>query len=201
MTNYEKINNETGEITSAIKYLVGSPAEYRFNGQTGNFQYGADTVLSDKNGKALKTFSCIPIAVRMFSDNLFGRNKMDNWVEVFFVDERNRLSHIMLNNSSYNEFLSMTEKLFYDDIELTTSVLTFTPEKIESSKSGEKLSWYACKCTAEPADLLAVQALQDFSQSVPIYAKRTITGTSVCHISTPSYQPPAHLLNNTVELN
>lgn len=191
---YEAIQENTGKVISKILYRTGKPVEYRFNGQTGTFQQGADKILTDEKGKNVKSFSFIPVAWRMFEENLFANNKKDNWVELFFVDDKSRLSHLLLRNSSYNEFTKLDDELFYENIKLNECVLTLEPFKIEAIKSGEKVTWFACKCTIEAADAQQVQMLKAFVEDFPVFAERTLTATAVHVLISPDYRLPVPTL-------
>ena len=130
----------------------------------------------------------------MFEENLFERGKKENWVELFFVVDQNRLSHILLNNSSYNEFTKIDDELFYKNIKLNECVLTLEPFKIESTKTGEKLTWFACKCTIEAAQTQQVETLKDFVKDFPVFAQRTLTNTAVHQLTSLTYRPPVPTL-------
>lgn len=193
MKSYQFLDENTGEIKNRFKYFPARPAEYRFDGGNGNFLYD-ETPLTDEKNKPLKEFSLIPIVWRVFDENLFGRGKNDTWVELFFVDSKNRVSHIMLNNSSSREFLGMSSKLYYEDLQLSQIVLTLTPEKVEKEveKEGkkQKYTWYIAQCTFTPADPETVEMFQEFARDFPIYAERTLTSTAVYRFKSDLFHIP-----------
>lgn len=182
MKSYQTVDETTGEEKSLIKYFTARPAEYRFDATDGVFKY-QETVLLDEKGKPLKEFSFIPIVWRIFEENLFGRGQNDQWVELFFVDGKNRLSHIMLNNSSVREFLKLSSELFYEDLELSQILLTLEAEKVEKELDKEgtkkKFTWYVAKAHFVKAETETVEMLQEFAKDFPIYAERTMTSTAV----------------------
>lgn len=83
-----------------------------------------------------------PIAWRIFEENLFARGRKETWAELFFVDEKDCVSSIMVNNTTLEELRKLAENLFYDDIKLSDIVLTIKPEKAENEREGQKRTWY-----------------------------------------------------------
>lgn len=188
--SYQFVNEETGEIQSRFKYLEGRPKQYRFNGQNGQFNINGEKILSDDKGKPMKSFTITPMAWRVFEENLFGRGRKDLWAELFFVDDRNCVSSIMLNNTSLQELLSLESELFYEDISLSEIRLTMTAENITSEKSGQKLSWYITRLTWETTPKDEVQALSEFATDNRVYREDTMTGTAVYRFKSPNFYVP-----------
>lgn len=179
LRKYQTVDEATGEVIDLIKYLEGRPKQYRFNGQNGQFNINGDKVLTDEKGKAVKSYTIIPVAWRVFEENLFGRGRKDRWVEVFFVDERKCLSTIMFNNTTLEEFMKLESELFYDDVTLSEVCLTITPEQITSEKSGQKTAWYIGRMSFQPAPREVVKMYREFAQDYRIYRADTLTSTAV----------------------
>lgn len=189
LKSYQKLT-EDAEIVSIFKYLPGQPKQYRFNGQTGQFNQNGDRVLNDEKGKALKSFTITPMAWRVFEENLFGRGRKDLWGEFFFVDGKNCVSSIMLNNTSLQELLDLASELFYEDMTLAQIRLTMTAENLTGEKNGQKTSWYITRLTWEMAPKEEVQRLADFAADYPIYRADTLTQTAVYRFKSESFYLP-----------
>lgn len=188
----EKINPETGEITlePKYKYIIGAPKQYRFNGQNGQFNMNGEQILLDGKNKPISEFSLQPIAWRIFEENLFGRGRKETWAELFFVDERNRMASIMVNNTTLEGLRKLAEDLFYDDIELSDVVLTIKPEKAENEKGGQKRTWYIGRFSYQPADPETVKELKEYARDFPIYRRDTLTTTAVYLAKSGTYYVP-----------
>lgn len=173
--SYKTIDTETGEINWNIKYLTGSPRQYRFNAQSGEFTINGDTPILGKDGKKAKEFTLQPIAFRFFRDRLFGRENVEDWAELFFVDASNVVSGIMFNNTNASELRDLLSELFYEDLRLNDIVLTCIPEK----KEGKKGNWYICKFEYTQADKATVLELEEFDREKLIFRRDTITQTAL----------------------
>lgn len=179
VSKYLKIS-ETGEQDFAIKYLIGRPRQYRFNGQTGRFNING----TQDVGTSL-TFQ--PVAWRIFEESLFGRQRSEVWAELFFVDESACLSSIMFNNSSVNELYNLIEPLFYDDLTLADVILTVTADKKENTKIQPKGTWYLAQFAYVPADGKDTDALRSFALTHPILREDTLTDTAVPRVTAYTY--------------
>lgn len=178
MNKYLKVNEETGEMTPAVKYMPGNPKQYRFNGQTGQFNLNGETPLLDQNNKPIKQYKLQPIAFRFFEENLFARNRKEQWAEVFFIDEKNCVSAIMFSSSSANNLISLTRELFYEDCTLCDVVLTITPEQKES-KIAEGGKYYVCNMSFETSDKKEVNDLKELDRLIKIHRQDTLTDTAI----------------------
>ncbi len=61
---YQHLDSETGEVKSKYKYLAGRPKQYRFNGQTGQFNLNGTEYIGT-------SLSIQPLTWRIFEENLF----------------------------------------------------------------------------------------------------------------------------------
>jgi hypothetical protein len=189
MQKYTITDVATGEEIT-VKYLAGSPKQYRFNGQTGQFNLNGDTPLLDDKNKPVSSISITPLAFRFFEENLFGRGKKENWAEIFFIDSKNALSSIMFNNSSVGRLESLAQELFYEDLSLTQISLTITPEKKENDKGKYfiiSLGW----AMVEPEQVIENQK---FVESVPVWRRDTFTETAVTHLFSGYHFPKSNAL-------
>ena len=200
---YQVANGETGEITSKYKYLPGSPKNYRFDGRTGNFNLGGVKPLGKK-------LSLQPIAFRFMEDSLFARksdstgiSKVEQWCEVYFVDESKAVCYIMFNNSSARSLLKLVESLYYEDIvengtmrsmELTDTVLTIASEKKENAKGKYSVASF----DFEIAQTESIEEYRQFCQDLQVFSRDTITQTAEMELCSNSY-PVAVLPNMEVQ--
>ena len=101
-----------------------------------------DQILLDSQGKSIDSFSFQPIAWRIFEENLFARGRKETWAELFFVDVKDCVCAIMVNNTTLEELRKLAENLFYrpaeaDDLTLADIVLTIKPEN-RTAEAGRK---------------------------------------------------------------
>lgn len=174
-----QVNEETGEINE-IKYMKGSPKQYRFNGQQGRFNIDGTQDIGTR-------LEIHPIAWRVFTDSLFGRGRRDEWAEIFFVDAENCVSSIMFNNSSVLELSDLLPRLFYAQKELSDVVLTITSDKKETEKDGQKKTWYIAKFAFEAAPEEEIRKLKEFAQANEIYRHDTINASAEYRTVSTSY--------------
>jgi hypothetical protein len=188
----KKADPETGEIIHVpkYKYIIGAPKQYRFNGQNGQFNINGEQILLDTKGKAIDSFSFQPIAWRIFEENLFARGRKETWAELFFVDAKDCISSIMVNNTTLEELRKLAENLFYDDITLADIVLTIKPEKAENEREGQKRSWYIGRFSYQLADPAKVKEFKEYARDYPIYRRDTLTLTAVYIAKSDTYYIP-----------
>jgi hypothetical protein len=188
----EKTDPETGEMIHVpkYKYIIGAPKQYRFNGQNGQFNINGEQILLDTKGKAIDSFSFQPIAWRIFEENLFARGRKETWAELFFVDAKDCVSSIMVNNTTLEELRKLAENLFYDDITLADIVLTIKPEKAENEREGQKRSWYIGRFSYQLADPAKVKEFKEYARDYPIYRRDTLTTTAVYLAKSDTYYIP-----------
>ena len=200
---YQVANSETGEITSKYKYLPGSPKNYRFDGRTGDFNIGGVKPVGKK-------IVIQPIAFRFMQDSLFARKddntgilKLEQWCEVYFVDESKAVCYIMFNNSSARSLLKLVESLYYEDIvengimrsmELTDTVLTIASEKKENAKGKYSVASF----DFEIAQTESIEEYRQFCQDVQVFSRDTITQTAEMGLCSKLY-PVAVLPNLEVQ--
>ena len=173
-------NTETADLPSTIKYMPGSPRQYRFNAQNGRFNIDGTQDVGD-------SFTFQPIAWRIFEDSLFARGRVETWAELFFVDDKKAMSSVMFNNSSVYELRRLMERLFYDDLKLSDVVLKVTSEKKVNEKITPKGTWYLAVFEYEAADPVNVSELAAFAQSNPVYRADTLTGAAEYSLVSDSY--------------
>jgi hypothetical protein len=158
--SYQSVSTD-GEITSNYNYCIGSPIQYRFNGQSGSFNR-EEYIVGDENAVIVKdrvqlgsTFTIIPIGFRFFEDELFLRKndetkelKREEWAEVFFINDKNYVSSILFSNTSCRELKSLNSKLYYAKMSLTQVEISINPIQ----KKNVKGEYFVAKFKAKPAN-------------------------------------------------
>jgi hypothetical protein len=174
-----QVDKETGEeiFVPKYKYIPGSPKQYRYNSQNGQFNINGERILLDGKGSPITQFSFQPIAWRIFEENMFGRGRADKWCEIFFIDDKDCVSTIMFNNTTLEELTKLAERMFYDDITLADIVLTVKPEKVESKT--ENKSWHIGRFSDDFAEKAKTTELQEYATDYPIFRRDTITETAI----------------------
>ena len=194
MQKYTITDVATGEEIN-VKYLAGSPKQYRFNGQTGQFNLNGDTPLLDDKSKPVPSITITPIAFRFFEENLFGRGKKENWAEIFFIDNKNALSSIMFNNSSVSRLENLAQELFYEDLNLTQVSLTISPEKRENDKG----KYFVISLQYEMLAPEQVEINNKFAETVPVWRQDTYTDTAVMKLFSGYHLPETKTVNLLTE--
>ncbi len=145
------INQETGE--TSIKYLKGHPRQYRFDASRGVFNIGGQEPITQSG----KPFTLIPIGYRIFKDRLF-EYSIREWLELFFIDDTGAISNVTLHGYSVEEFLKMSQDLFYDDLGISEIEITITPREKTSKTNGKKYFIASFDHRPAPKDYLELTA-------------------------------------------
>jgi hypothetical protein len=177
---YQLLNEETGEVKNRFKYMKGMPRQYRFNGQNGRFNLDG----SEDKGTSLEV---VPIAWRVFTAvNLFGRERLEKWVELFFVDAQNCVSSTMFNNTSANVFQELLGKLMYADLTILEVVLTITADRRTNTTVNS--TYYIAQFSFKTAEPETVSMFTAYTADVPIYREDTVTETENIILASLSYR-------------
>jgi len=174
--------DEDGELTetSRFRYLPGHPRQIRFDAKAGKFNVGGDKELG-------KSLSFIPVALRIFSDNILNMGRKI-WAELFFVDESGAVCAVLFHGYSVENLQKLNASLFYDDLKLTDVLLTITASKKENKTVGG--FYFIAEFMYTPADPAEVQARQEFAADHDLYREETITGAADTRI-VQGYRLPA----------
>jgi hypothetical protein len=171
-----RVDEETGEVQfTNIKYLLGMPKQYRYNAQSGQFNIDGKEPVLDEKGRVATEFKLLPLSFRVFRDSLFGRDKMEEWAEMFFIDSLGCVSAIMLNNTNVQELKQHIKSLFYEGLSITDSILVLRPRKIEN---GDK-KWFICEMEHEDADAELIRAQRNYLESNHVYRADTLNSSAV----------------------
>ncbi len=177
------VDEATGEVTetSRFKYLPGHPRQIRADLKAGVFNLNGQEVLG-------KTLTFIPVALRVFSDNILNMGRKV-WAELFFIDKTGAVCAVLFHGYSVENLQKLNASLFYDDLNLTEVELTVTPIKKQTEKDGKPATYFIAEFSYKPADPAEVQARQEFAEDFDLYREETLTGTEERRI-TAGYRTP-----------
>lgn len=164
------VDTDTGEILPAA-YRTGIPRNYRFNASTGALNLNGESNITKKGA----SFKLLPIALRIFKDNLFewGRKL---WAEVFFLNSKNQVCSVMFHGYSVENLTSLESEMFYEDLKIGDVVLTVSPKEKTSKKideNGKNPKYYICDFTFEAAEAELVQVQKAATEDKLIYRRDT----------------------------
>jgi hypothetical protein len=182
------VDEATGEVveTSRFKYLPGHPRQIRADLKAGVFNIGGGDVIG-------KTLSFIPVALRIFSDNILNMGRKV-WAEVFFIDKTGAVCAVLFHGYSVENLQKLNASLFYDDLKLTDVLLTVEPVKKQTEKPDEsgkmqKAQYFIAEFKYTAADPAEVEARRQFVEDFDLYREETLTGTEERRI-TEGYRTP-----------
>lgn len=95
---------------SEIIYCEGHPREYRYNESLQSFTK-TDYVLWENEAEVGSSLVFQPIAWRVFRADLNGQ--VADWFEIFFVDDENHLSTILLTGQTYDNLFKVLEGMLF----------------------------------------------------------------------------------------
>jgi hypothetical protein len=170
--NGESVDVTRGEVITAenaplFKYLEGHPRQYRFDAKESVFNING----TDKIGRTL-TFQ--PVAWRIFTDNILNMGTK-NWVEIFFIDEKNCVSAVLFHGYSVDNIFRLIEPLYYDDMSLADVIITAVAEKKENTKVQPKGVYYIATFSYKIGDATTTNELKQFARTARIFRQETLT--------------------------
>ena len=162
--------DEDGVLTETprFKYLPGHPRQIRADLKAGVFNLNGQEVLG-------KTLTFIPVALRVFSDNILNMGRKV-WAELFFIDKTGAVCAVLFHGYSVENLQKLNASLFYDDLKLTEVELTVTPIKKQTEKDGKPATYFIAEFSYTAADHAEVQARQEFAEDFDLYREETLTG-------------------------
>ncbi len=163
------IDKENGDIK--IKYLKGHPRQYRFDASKGNFNINGQTLITQPG----KPFTLIPVGYRIFMDRLFEYSNRE-WLELFFIDDSGAIANVMLHGYSVEEFIRMTQDLFYEDLKITEIEITIIPQEKISKSTGKK--YYIAAFDHKQADKKYLDLIKPMTEGIELYRSDTIKPTN-----------------------
>ncbi|MBD2768460.1 hypothetical protein IC235_11220 [Hymenobacter sp. BT664] len=164
------VDEASGEVVevSRFKYLPGHPRQIRADLKAGVFNVNGQEVLG-------KTLTFIPVALRIFSDNILNMGRKV-WAELFFIDKSGAVCAVLFHGYSVENLQKLNASLFYDDLNLTDVELTVTPVKKQTEKDGKPATYFIAEFSYKPADPAEVRARQEFAEDFDLYREETLTG-------------------------
>lgn len=143
-------------ISDAI-YMVGTPRNYRFDGQSGIF-YSPNK--EESFGDKIKMR---PFSVRCFiaEEGFMGEETYADrpFVQLFFLNKKGHVCSILVHSASARSFKKMSVDMFYGGVELSDVVLVL--ESVKESSSDGKFNYYSCKFSFEELDVKTVNTQRD----------------------------------------
>ncbi len=144
---------ELPETSNGIVHFPGSPRQYRADCKAGIFKIGE----TDPLGKSIEMEI---ITYRSFNAELFGY-RYQLWVEVFFIDKENTVSHILFKTESIANFLELMRKLTAIKKSIGTQIVTAKTAK----RSNDSGTYYAVEFESKDNDSDRIKQLSDFVNS------------------------------------
>lgn len=163
-----QVVSEDGEIQNKFLYFPGQPKDYRFDARNGNFKIGEHNTIMDGSRPAT-SFTFQPFAFRKGTGILFGRDRAEKWIELFFVDSKNCASAILFNSTNVEPFEDfMLQECLYEGLAITDFQITLTPKEVVSKKDPQK-KWFVCQVGGKRTDKSLVKQLSDFDKDFKVF--------------------------------
>lgn len=174
-----------------VKYLQGSPRQYRANMSNATINLNGTTVITQPKDD----FRFSPFAYRYFEDALFGKEQKF-WVEFFFLNEALQVCSIMFHQYTAEAFKQhFADYLFYDD--LTPCECTFTmrfEEKTADIQEGDKKvskKYYIGSWKSTPIIHETKEAFRTLIDCLPpVYREDTFKEFAKKSVSEENYKKP-----------
>ncbi|RYC70085.1 hypothetical protein [Spirosoma sordidisoli] len=163
--------SEAGEQVISIKYLPGSPRQVRFDAKAGIFTVNGKEPLGP-------TLSFQPLGWEFFTADILNMGPK-SWVELFYLDEKNRLCALLFHGYSVDALKQVSVPLFYDDCSLADVVLTVTAVQKENTKIKPKGIYFIADFSYVMADPKRTADLAQLAAQVDIYRSETLHHTRV----------------------
>lgn len=194
----KRVNEESGEEEFIILYREGRPWQVRFDAKEGAFKEAIPGTAHQLRNIG-KELTLQPVAWRFFTGDILKMGKKD-WVELFYVNEQNYLTSVLLHSWSVANLKELEDPLFYTGTSLADIVLTITPDKKENTKIQPKGVYYIANFSYVMGDPERTKDLQRFAESVNIFREQTIEAQSVI-AATHCYNLPQHLIDKMLGLS
>ena len=135
---------------NGIIFFSGHPRSYRADCKAGVIKIGESEIIG--SSLDMEILSC-----REFPDALFNYPFQD-WLEVFFVDKDNVVSHILFKIESINNFLELLRKLRIARVALGACIVTAQMSK----RSNDHETYFAVEFSATNNESKRVKQLAEF---------------------------------------
>lgn len=174
-----------------IKYLQGSPRQYRANMSNATINLNGTNVITQPKDD----FRFSPFAYRYFEDALFGKEQKF-WVEFFFLNEALQVCSIMFHQYTAEAFKQhFADYLFYDDLTPCecTFTLRFEEKKAEVEDNGKKVmkTYYIGSWKSTPIAHGTREAFKTLVDCLPpVYREDTFKEFAKKAVSEENYKKP-----------
>jgi len=135
-----------------IIYTAGHPRQYRADCKAGQFKIGESAMKG-------KEMSLEIISYRVFEAELFNYPPQ-SWLEVFFVDAENALSHILFKGISIENFITLYTDILIKRRSVGEGITTGRMEK----RSNDKGDYYIVEFSWKENTPERVQELVEFAE-------------------------------------
>ncbi len=179
------------ERNNGIVHFPGSPRQYRADCKAGIFKIGETDTLG-------KTLQMEVLAYRSFNAQLFNY-PYQQWVEAFFIDKENTVSHILFKTESIANFLELMRKLTAKEKSIGSQIVTAKTAK----RSNDNGTYYAVEFESVDNEVERSNQLAEFVNSNinGIYAARlahTFDKPTECK-ELPGEDNPEKLIDRSLE--
>lgn len=164
-----------------IQYLKGAPRAYRFDAKGGFLSFRGETKLTSKG----EAFTFIPIAYRIFADEILGYD-LRNWVEFYFINQMGQVCSVLFHGYSVDNLRLTFADMHYDRVTFTQVRLTVKPEQ----RTNQHGSYYLASFSYEVLKPEEAEALESIVNALEaIYREDTLTDSVAISLSQ-HYCPP-----------
>lgn len=184
--------DDNGEQTANVKYLPGEPRQIRFNAKDGEFNIEGVTPIGPQ-----LTFQ--PIAWEFFTADILNMG-LKSWVELFYLDEKNRVCAVLFHGYSVEALMQVNKPLFYDDLTLADIILTVKAVQKENNKIKPKGIYYIAEFTYTMAETQRTHDLKALAAQIAIYRRDTVNYSRLATITSEGYRVPQNVINRVFGL-
>lgn len=158
-----------------IQYLKGAPRAYRFDAKGGVLSFRGKTKLTNKG----EAFTFIPIAYRIFADEILGYDRR-KWVEFYFINQIGQVCSVLFHGYSVDNLRLTFADMHYDRVNFTQVKLTVKPEQ----RTNQHGSYYLATFSYEVLEHEEVTTLEAIINALdPIYREDTLTENASISLS------------------
>ncbi len=135
-----------------IIYTAGHPRQYRADCKAGQFKIGESTMKGREMAMEV-------ISYRTFEAELFNYPRQ-SWLEMFFVDAENALSHILFKGISIENFITLYTDILIKRRSVGEGITTGRMEK----RTGKEGDYYVVEFSWKESTPARVQELVEFAE-------------------------------------
>lgn len=156
------------EKFESLRYLPGFPRNYRFDAKKGVLRFKNEAEITAKG----QSFSFIPIAFRIFSDEILNFPPR-KWAEMLFINGAGQVCAVLFHGYSVDRLQTMLGDLYYEEVNLCELILTVTP----TPRSNEHGGYYVASFSYELLSGEEVKTMGSIINALPpLYREETLTG-------------------------